>query len=255
MKHILSDGWSILPTEITTIQNNVWKIETKEQSYALKRSELKEENQYFVCDAEKALTQNGFSRFAALIPTTAEHPYYATQDGLFTLHQWLDGERCDLTREDHLFAAAETLADFHNHGNARELQHYNSRRGDHFDHAEHLFHRIGELRAFYQIATSSPSSAFTQSYLRDYPKLITKARESHDRCFTPLTPLLSVGQKKREHSFITMWRREISSSKNIGPISLISIIAAATYLLPILRDYGNEVSNKARTTRAGSKRS
>ena len=190
MNHILADGWSILPTEITTIQNNVWKVTTDSGTYALKRSELKEKNLHFICTAEQSLANNDFSRFALLIPTAAGYPYFTAGNESFTLHQWIEGEKCDLTKEDHLFAAAETLAMFHTAANEQRLRKHKSDRRDHFAHAEHIERRLKELRRFHEKASSSPSTAMTTAFLRDYPQIIAMARESFDRLMYSAYPRL-----------------------------------------------------------------
>ena len=190
MKKLLEDGWSLYPTEITEIQDNVWKVKTEKDTYALKKTELKEEHLHFICAAEHSLVKRGFHNFAILISTTNDHPYYATEEGFYTLHHWIEGERCDFQSEEHLFAAAKTLAKMHTLGKELSLQSYHNRRGNYFEHAEHIGQRINELRDFYRTASTSTPSAFTRAYCRDYPKLIAQAQEAKERLIHSSLPKL-----------------------------------------------------------------
>lgn len=175
MEHTIAKGWHIQAEKVQTVQENVWQIQTGENLFALKRSLLKEKNLAFICTAEESLPRHGFSRFARLEKTADGQLYYKEGQDLFTLHPWVNGQKCDFDDEKHLFSAATTLGDFHLKSREKSLKTLYSSRSNCFAQAEHLHGRIRELHRFYLLALKEPQSLFKQFYRYYYPVFTAKA--------------------------------------------------------------------------------
>ena len=175
MEDIIAKGWKMRAEEIRTIQENVWRVRTNEGLFALKRSLLKEKNLGFICAAEESLPYHGFDGFARLQKTAKGQLYLKDAAGLYTLHRWIPGEKCDFDQAEHLFSAAAALSDFHLRAREKTLCLLSSGRADYFAHAEHLHARIKELRRFYQLSLRDPQNDFTKLYRSYYPAFTAKA--------------------------------------------------------------------------------
>ena len=175
MEDIIAKGWQMRTEEIRTIQENVWRVRTNKGLFALKRSLLKEKNLGFICATEESLPRHGFDGFARLLKTAKGQLYLKDPEGLYTLHQWIPGEKCDFDSTEHLFSAAAALSDFHLRGREKALKGISSGRADYFAHAEHLHARIKELRRFYRLSLRGPQNDFTKLYRAYYPAFTAKA--------------------------------------------------------------------------------
>lgn len=191
MEHILSRGWNILPKEIKEIQDNVWKVETENGTFALKCSLLKEKNLRFICRAERSLPLRGFNKFAIPQNCTNGQPYFQKDQQCYTLHQWIDGEKCNFDRREHLFAAAATLGDFHLRSRDPSLHHISSSRSNCFVRGENIQKRIEEMHRFYELALCSPQTTFNRLYRSYYPHFIQKAAGAKQRLLYSEYPRLA----------------------------------------------------------------
>lgn len=178
MEEMLFDGWNIEPEKIVTIQDNVWRVEAGAKRFALKRSLLKEKNLRFVCSAEDSLLRHGFCDYALLLPPKNGQLYYGEKDRFYTLHRWIDGEKCDFDNIGHLYAAAQTLCAFHLRSREKSLKNLTSNRYVCFDRYQQLAERGSELQRFYEIASLAPQTYFTKLYRTYYGGFLEKTRQA-----------------------------------------------------------------------------
>ena len=178
MEHILSMGWGLHSDHIKEIQNNVWQIRTDHGTYALKRSLLKERHLDFICKAENSLPRHGFYRFAIPIPCIDGRPYFLYYGRHFTLHQWIDGEKCDFQKADHLYLTASTLGDFHLRSREPDLCRIPSPRSNSFVRGENTTKHLRELHRFYKESQTAPPSEFQHLFQHYYPYFLQKAERS-----------------------------------------------------------------------------
>lgn len=191
MNQIISEGWHIIAEDIKEIQYNVWKIQTEYGTFALKKSELKEKNLKFICRAENALPQKGFFRFAKLIPTKSRKTYFTFEKESYTLHDWIEGKKCDFNNLSHLYAAADTLGDFHLRSKEQTLRRFQGNRANYFDRGEQIQHRILELQRFYEISLYAPQTLFLKLYRCFYPRTIIKALTAEAQLLRSAYPRLA----------------------------------------------------------------
>lgn len=179
MEQILSEGWNLSPEHVETIQNNVWKVHTSQGIFSLKESELKEKNLDFICRAEHSLVRHGFRNFA--LPQRCRNGtlYHQTEQSCFTLHQWIDGEKCDFQNTEHLFKAASTLGNFHLRSREPQLRTTSLSRCNCFIRGEQMEKHIAELYRFYREANNAPMGSFQQQYAEHFPYFIQKAKLAH----------------------------------------------------------------------------
>lgn len=178
MEKILSQGWGIKPNKITAIQENVWQVDCGQERFALKRSLLKEKNLNFICQAEASLTYHGFFDYALLVSAFDGQLYYEADEKLYTLHRWVDGEKCDFDDVGHLYTAAQTLAAFHLRSREKALLDLSSSRFVCFDRYQQLAKRGDDLRLFYELAQNLPQNYFTKLYRTYYGGFLEKTRRS-----------------------------------------------------------------------------
>lgn len=178
MEEILYDGWGITPERIVTLQENVWRVDSGPERFALKQSLLKEKNLHFICTAEDSLFRHGFHDYALLLPPQNGQFYYAENNNFFTLHRWIDGEKCDFDNIGHLYNAAETLFSFHLRSREKSLKNLASSRFVCFDRYQQLAERGNELQRFYELASLSPQTYFTKLYRAYYGGFLEKTRRA-----------------------------------------------------------------------------
>lgn len=176
MEQILSEGWNLSPEHVETIQNNVWKVHTSQGIFSLKESELKEKNLDFICRAEQSLLYHGFQNFA--LPQRCQNGtlYHQTEHGCFTLHQWINGEKCDFHNTEHLYKAASALGNFHLRSREPQLLTSSISRCNCFIRGEQMEKHMTELYRFYREAKNAPISSFAQRYIKLFPHFIQRAR-------------------------------------------------------------------------------
>lgn len=180
MEHILSEGWGLYPEYIQNIQNNVWKAETPNGCFALKQSLLKEKNLRFICRAEQSLPHHGFYRFALLQNCKNGELYFKQGEHYYTLHQWINGEKCDFQNTAHIIKAAATLGDFHLRSRDLSLHPLATARSNCFIRGENMEKHIAELYRFYHKACTAPHKVFHELYREYFPYFIRKAESAID---------------------------------------------------------------------------
>ena len=60
----ISSAWGIVPQEVKTVKDNVWRIKAVDGEYALKRSGLSPAKLQFIAEAQSHLTHCGFQYFS-----------------------------------------------------------------------------------------------------------------------------------------------------------------------------------------------
>lgn len=190
MKQRLYNGWGLRAEKITELQDNVWQIKTRDDRFALKRSMLKEKNLEFISEAERSLARHGFCRFALPQNTIDGAPFLRTEEHCYTLHQWIDGEKCDFEIPHHLRAAAATLADFHLHSREPQLQAAARPRSNVFIRSEQMAKHIEELYTFYR-RIPFPSTPFQRLYRCCFPDIIHRAEQARKELLASEYPRLA----------------------------------------------------------------
>ncbi|MGI5874721.1 MAG: CotS family spore coat protein [Bacillota bacterium] len=177
MKEQTAEHWNIDVGDVRTIQDNVFFLKSSGGGYILKRSELSEEKLRFVCEAERLLTETGFSRFALPVPTAQNEPFARWDGGRYTLHRYIDGIACDFDVAEHLAAAADTLADLHTRAKLRPLAGSGSRGGAHC-RKNRFESKTAELKRFSEHAAANTKTEFTEVFLRHAPAMIRRAERA-----------------------------------------------------------------------------
>ncbi|MGM9568386.1 MAG: CotS family spore coat protein [Clostridia bacterium] len=201
MEDIITQGWQMEIRDIRKVQDNVWQIQTEAGLFALKRSLLKEKNLRFICAAEESLPRHGFTRFARLQKTAEGELFHREDSSLFTLHQWITGQKCDFDSAEHLFSAAASLGDFHLRSREKTLRTLSPGRSNCFAQAERLQGRIRELHRFYHLSLSEPQNRFTRLYRFYYPPFTAKAINALNALLSSEYPRLAA-EAKTVGSFI-----------------------------------------------------
>lgn len=178
MEKVLFYGWGITSAEITEVQHNVWHVDCAGERLALKRSLLKEKNLRFICQAEDSLIHHGFFDYALLLPGVGGLLYYEKDGAYYTLHRWLEGEKCDFDDDGHLYAAAKTLAAFHLRSREPSLWELDSNRLVCFDRYQQLKKRGDDLNLFYELSRNAPQTYFTKLYRSYYRGFLEKTRRA-----------------------------------------------------------------------------
>lgn len=190
MKQLLRKGWGLSVNRIREIQNNVWRVETDRDSFALKRSLLKEKNLDFICCAETALAAHGFYHFALPQNTIDGTSFFRFGNQCYTLHQWIDGEKCDFEIPSHLRAAAAALANFHLHSREPRLQNAEISRCNVFIRSEQMTKHIKDMYDFYRISANRTSS-FSHAYRSFFPDMIHRAEQARKELLYSAYPRLA----------------------------------------------------------------
>lgn len=178
MEYILSMGWGLTAEHIEEIQNNVWQVYTNHGKFALKRSSLREKQLDFICMAENSLPQHGFYLFAVPLRCVDGKPYFLYYGRYFTLHQWIDGEKCDFQNPHHLFLTASTLGDFHLRSRDTHLSLLHTPRCNSFIRGENTSKHLRELYQFQRKAKDTHPSEFSYLFRSYFPYFIQKAERS-----------------------------------------------------------------------------
>lgn len=96
----------------TDKQRAVYKVDTTNESFCLKKVYYNESNLLYVYSALEWLYKNNL-HVPRLIPTINNHRYIVYKNMLFILTPWLDGEKCDFDNINHLKLSAKTLGQLH----------------------------------------------------------------------------------------------------------------------------------------------
>ena len=165
MKDLLENQYHIPAPAIRPLQDSVFEVGSDEGRFILKRSALKEEKLAFICEAEEALREKGFLLTAPLLKTAEGGLYAKSGEGLFTLHRFVDGRRCDFDCENDLKSAAKSLALLSRCGGLSDLPAPEGRDLT-LGHINRLQNRVHDLARFEEIALKEPLSERGKIYLR-----------------------------------------------------------------------------------------
>lgn len=166
--------WGLEPKYIKEIKSNVWEIDTSEGSYALKASTLKAEKLQFIAAAQRHLDYCGFQNFARPIMYCGQ-PYLAKDGFLYTLYDWIAGEKCDFDDIRHLSLASEALGRFHLYACNENLLVRNQAKIAYYLWPEKLAKRTADLERFQSLAAAEHSDFFSKMYLGFCAPLLEKA--------------------------------------------------------------------------------
>lgn len=169
--------WGIEPEYIREIKKNVWEIFTPEGSYALKASTLKTAKLDFIAEAQKCLDRNGFQYFARPILYRG-NSCLRQSDCLYTLYDWIEGEKCDFDNLSHLSAAASSLAQFHLYARDEDLINHNGAKPSYYLWPEKINIRIRDLEEFHSIAAMEHSDFFSKMFLGFFAPFLDKAYQA-----------------------------------------------------------------------------
>lgn len=96
----------------TEKQRAVYRIDSKYNSYCLKKVYYDEENLLFVYSAMEWSFKNGIN-VPRLLPTNDDNRFVKYKDMLFILTPWLDGVKCDFDNLEHVLLSSRTLGKLH----------------------------------------------------------------------------------------------------------------------------------------------
>lgn len=111
LEELLSTHWQMTTTNIKSV-GPVWRIETPEGTFCLKRGKHGIPRFHFHHHAIETLWNNGYSGTPRLLPTKTGRPFAETAEGAFALIRWV-GRPLDATSLHEWKQAARQLALFH----------------------------------------------------------------------------------------------------------------------------------------------
>lgn len=96
----------------TEKQRAVYRIDSKDKTYCLKKVYYDEENLLYVYSAMEWTFKIGIN-VPRLLPTNDSNRFVKYKDMLFILTPWLDGVKCDFDNLDHVLISCRTLGKLH----------------------------------------------------------------------------------------------------------------------------------------------
>lgn len=96
----------------TEKQRAVYKVDTENKSFCLKKVYLDKRNLLFVYSAMQWLYKNNLN-VPILLPTTDGSRFVEENNMLFILTPWVDGTKCDFDNKKHLYISCSNLAKVH----------------------------------------------------------------------------------------------------------------------------------------------
>ncbi|MDV4150118.1 CotS family spore coat protein [Clostridium sp. AL.422] len=96
----------------TEKQRAVYKIDSNDKTYCLKKVYYNEENLLYVYSTMEWCFRNGID-VPKLLPTITGSRYVKYKGMLFILTPWLDGEKCDFDNLNHILLSSKTLGRLH----------------------------------------------------------------------------------------------------------------------------------------------
>ena len=96
----------------TEKQRAVYRIDSKDNIYCLKKVYYDEENLLYVYSAMEWVHKNGIN-VPRLLPTNDDNRFVKYKDMLFILTPWLDGIKCDFDNLEHVLISSRTLGKLH----------------------------------------------------------------------------------------------------------------------------------------------
>ncbi|MGL5380816.1 CotS family spore coat protein [Clostridium sp.] len=96
----------------TDKQRAVYKVESSEGTFCLKKVYYNEKSLLYVYSAMEWLSRNNLD-VPKLLPTTTNNRYTNYSDMLFILTPWIEGEKCNFDNIDHVRLSSKNLAKLH----------------------------------------------------------------------------------------------------------------------------------------------
>lgn len=96
----------------TEKQRAVYRIDSKDKTYCLKKVYYDEENLLYVYSAMEWTFKTGIN-VPRLLPTKDDNRFVKYKDMLFILTPWLNGVKCDFDNLDHVLISSRTLGKLH----------------------------------------------------------------------------------------------------------------------------------------------
>lgn len=97
----------------TDKQRSVYKVETKDKAYCLKKVYYPVKDLLYIYSAVEWLYRNGI-KVPRILSTVDNSRYVIFENMLFILTPWIDGEKCDFDNIEHVNLASLNLGMFHN---------------------------------------------------------------------------------------------------------------------------------------------
>lgn len=96
----------------TEKQRAVYRIDSKDKTYCLKKVYYNEENLLYVYSAMEWAFKTGIN-VPRLLPTNDDNRFVKYKDMLFILTPWLNGVKCDFDNLEHVLISSRTLGKLH----------------------------------------------------------------------------------------------------------------------------------------------
>ncbi|WP_315071077.1 CotS family spore coat protein [uncultured Clostridium sp.] len=103
---------SIVKFKDTDKQRAVYRIDSDEKSYCLKKVYYNIQDLLYVYSAIEWLYRNSI-RVPKLLPTVDNNRFVSYQDMLFTLTPWIEGEKCNFDNMTHVMISVKKLSALH----------------------------------------------------------------------------------------------------------------------------------------------
>lgn len=191
----ISSAWGIVPQEVKTVKDNVWRIKAVDGEYALKRSGLSPAKLQFIAEAQNHLTHCGFQYFSHPL-FCGGAPFLELEDGIYTLYEWVAGDRCDFDHLGHLKAAAETLARFHLVSRLPSVVKIKSHKKPELRWVRRISTRIEDMERYAVVASEHAEGFFEKMYLAFYGPMMKKASDSRRLLLSSEYPRLEEEARK-----------------------------------------------------------
>ncbi len=106
-------SYGLQSKKFSTIQNNVFKVHTKQGIFCLKNVRVSPKKLAYMGAAIDHLAKKGFYQCAQVVHCLEGKTYVTDGNDLYLLNEWIEGVRCDFRSRTHLKAATQALANFH----------------------------------------------------------------------------------------------------------------------------------------------
>lgn len=171
--------YAFMPRGITTIQQDVFKVKTDSGDVCLKRADKREKKIVFIYSVLKHLTEKGFTKVSAPVPTKNGTPIVTEGEDVYFVTEWVPGVPCDFERDDHIAAASRTLAEFHQFSKGMDVLPGGKARSMYDKWPEKLEDRLDALKDFKKkVLKKSKRNDFEQRYLEYADFFITQGEKA-----------------------------------------------------------------------------
>lgn len=195
--------WDIQATTIELIQGGqlalVWKIQTADGPFCLKRIHRPEKKALFSIHAQDYLANKGM-RVPSIIPSKLNQLYTKHGPFLFVVYDWIEGRPFELTMQEDLEMIMKGLADFH----VASIGYKPPPGIPIFTKLgrwpNHYIKRFQQMEIWKTLSATMPDDPFSQLYLAEIDAFILEAKQTHQRLL---------------ESEYTKWTDELQTSPNL----------------------------------------